>query len=308
MADYTQLTDPELAELLYQYDLGEMIQASSLDGGQANSSLKIATKKGQFTLSICDEKNEKEIQTLTDVLIHLESHHFPTTRLVKTKRNRSFTFYQGKPVYVKKFLSGNVVAQLSCQMTNQVGSAMTQLHGIPPLPSMAPIFPYGMEAIENLLNTGFSHDYLDWLAEKKTYLKQTIDPDMSKGFIHGDIFWDNLLFENQTLAAILDFEEACHYYRLFDIGMAAVGCCSNNGHFDFSQIDALLNGYSKKNPFTSQEKSQINIFIEYAAVCASLWRFKQYNILRPDPSKADNFKELTSLADQIHTMNNLKTG
>jgi len=300
MAKYSKLTDHELHLLLAQYNLGEVLQISPIEGGQANSSLKISTVTGDFTLSICDEKNEDEIINLTAILENLEEQKFPTTRLIKTKDDRRFVLHNSKPVYIKKFLQGNTIKELTPDMIRQVGSSMAYLHSLEPLASLNSSFPYGIEAFEGLLNESINHQYLDWLAEKKSYLEQAIDPDMPKGFIHGDIFWDNLIFEDGSLVAILDFEEACHFYKLFDIGMACVGCCSNNGYFNISLIKELLISYSLISPFTSSEKSQLNIFVEYAAVTASFWRFRQYNVKRPTPEKTDSYKELASLADQIH--------
>ncbi len=302
MAKYSKPTDKELELLLEQYDLGLVLQISPIEGGQANSSLKISTEKGDFTLSICDEKNMEEIQNLTAILENLEGQEFPTTRLIKTKDDRRFILHNSKPVYIKKFLQGNTIKELTPDMIQQVGRSMAHLHSLEPLASMSNNFPYGIEAFEGLLKESINHQYLDWLAEKKSYLEQAIDPDMSKGFIHGDIFWDNLLFEDGSLVAVLDFEEACHFYKLFDIGMASVGCCSNNGYFNLSLIKELLGSYAAINPFTSSEISQLNVFIEYGAVAASFWRFRQYNVKHSSPEKADSYKELSSLADQIHTL------
>ena len=302
MAKYSKLTDKEWDLLLNEYDLGLVVQISPIEGGQANSSLKVSTVKDDFTLSICDEKNGEEIQNLTAILENLEEQKFPTTRLVKTKDDRRFIFHNSKPVYIKKFLQGNTIKELTPHMIRQVGSSMAHLHSLEPLASLSSSFPYGTEAFEALLNKSINHQYLDWLAEKKSYLELAIDPDMPKGFIHGDIFWDNLLFEDGSLVAILDFEEACHFYKLFDIGMAGLGCCANNGYFNLSLIKELLGSYAEISPFTSSEKSQLNIFVEYAAVAASFWRFRQYNVKHPKPEKADSYKELSSLADQIHTL------
>ena len=303
MANYTKLTSPELKTLLDNYDLGEVLQVSPLEGGQANSSLKVSTVRETFTLSICDEKNGEDIENLTSILAYLDEKRFPTTKLIKTKDDKKFVFHKSKPVFIKRFLQGEVIHDLTPTMIRQVGRAMAHLHSLEPLDSMKSYFPYGIEAFDTLLKEEFTHEYLDWLANKKSYLERTMDPDMPRGFIHGDIFWDNVLFDEDLLVAILDFEEACHFYKLFDIGMAAVGCCSNNGNFNLSHITELLGGYAEICPFTTHEKSQLNVFIEYAAVAASFWRFRQYNIRHPNPDNAESYKELSALADQIHTCN-----
>ena len=125
---------------------------------------------------------------------------------------------------------------------------------------------------------------------------------MKQGLIHGDLFWDNLVFDGETLAAVLDFEEACCYYLLFDLGMCAVGCCSQKGGLVPDLIRSLVRGYEQTRQLTDKERGQFGYFMEYAAVATSLWRFRQYNIRRPDPVRADSYQEMSSLPDQARNM------
>lgn len=302
MADYTQLTREVLEQLLDAYDLGELESMAPLDGGQANSSIKIKTRTGVFTLSVCDEKIQSQVHCLTRVLAYLETHGFPTPRLVRTRDGGSFIEYGGKPVYIKEFIPGQVCPFLAPDMIFQVGQAMARLHALAPPPGLPQNFPYGLNAFDEILDAKISHPYQNWLQEKKTFLANTLDPAMARGFVHGDIFWDNLIFSDQILTALLDFEEACVYYKLFDLGMAAVGCCSTNGVFDLDQVKQLATGYQSLSPLTEAEKKQYKIFMEYAAVAASFWRFRQYNLRYPSPYKKNNHLELSSLADQVHAM------
>jgi homoserine kinase type II len=179
---------------------------------------------------------------------------------------------------------------------------MATLHSLPPMTGMTNAFPYGFGAIDELLDLPMVHPYLDWLKPRKVFLDAAIDRTMPRGFIHGDLFWDNLVFDGDSLAAVLDFEEACHYYLLFDLGMCVVGCCSERGKLDIDRIRHLVGGYQACRQMTGKEHSQMVPFMEYAAVVASLWRFRQYTIRRPDPEKADSYQELSVLAEQIREL------
>ena len=44
-----------------------------------------------------------------------------------------------------------------------------------------------------------------WATRRMAYLEQRIPPGLPQGLIHGDVFYDNVLFEGQKLAAIIDF-------------------------------------------------------------------------------------------------------
>ncbi len=302
MADYTKLTTGEIEVLTDFYDIGELASITPMQGGQANSSFKITTSDGHFILSVCDEKNVQEINCLTQILLYLETKKISTSRLVKARNGDFFITRGDKPVYIKKYMNGEVVKSLSPHMLLQLGEAVAELHAIPSLSIMPRQVPYGMDSFEEIFKIDMQHPYIDWLKQKQKYLKQAIDPKMPSGFIHGDIFWDNLLFSKESLIAIIDFEDACHYYKLYDIGMCAVGCCGKAGSFDMKKVAFLLDGYQRYYQLNSQEKKQLKIFMEYAAVTMSFWRFRQYNIKYPHHNKAQSYQELSSLADHIHEM------
>jgi homoserine kinase type II len=302
MADYTKITREQVSEWLTRYDLGKIMSMTPIKGGQANSSIRIDTSRGAFTLSVCDEKSPEQIQCLTRVLACLEAEGFPTTRLVPARNGDGFILHGRKPVYVKGFIKGAVVSTLSRTMLFQVGRTMARLHALP-VPQVLPqAFPYGLTAFESLFDIGLLHPYIDWLKEKHAFLENHLDLNMAKGFIHGDIFWDNLLFSNETLVALLDFEEACCYYRLFDIGMCAVGCCAENESFSMDQMKTLMAGYQQIFALGRAEKDQLKYFMAYAAVAASFWRFRQYNVRYPSHEKKDTYLALSTLADQIQAM------
>ena len=302
MADYTQLSFEEIIDLISPYDLGAVYSAAPMKGGQANSSFELFTASGQFILSVCDEKDAQEVEYLTRVLDHLETEKFPTSRVVKTKGQDRFIMLDGKPVYVKNYIKGQVVKTLNSPKLNDLGRVLAKLHTIAPIKNMHKDFPYGLGFIKNLCSSDIQHNYIDWLRQKSGFIKQELDPEMTKGMIHGDIFWDNLLFSGDQLVAVIDFEEACFYFTLFDLGMSALGCCGKNGSFDRQKVGALLKGYQQSKVFNIHEKKQLKIFMEYAAVAASSWRYHQYNVKYPDHSLAMSYQELTSMADHVHEM------
>ncbi len=307
MADYTRLDEQTLNRLLMAYDLDSIEQVDPLSGGQANSSYKVTTAHKNFTLSICDEKNEQEIDRLIRLLDWLAECDFPTTRVISAKDGSSFIFYQHKPVYLKTFIAGDIVKDLSAQMCFQVGAAMARLHSLE-LPSslqkeLSGDNIFELSVFDDFLSRGIAHPYCDWLEEKRDYLRAELDPTMDRGLIHGDLFWDNMIFSSGQLVALLDFEEACWFYRLFDLGMGIIGCCAPNGSFSKIAIKGYVAGYQSICPLTDKETQQLKVFIEYAGMASSLWRFQQYNLVNPDPDKKDSYRELSDLVDQIHSIN-----
>lgn len=63
------------------------------------------------------------------------------------------------------------------------------------------------------------------------------------GIIHGDLFLDNALFENEKLSGVIDFIEACEGDFLFDLAVVAIAWCLEE-QYDHSKIDLLLTHYN----------------------------------------------------------------
>ena len=306
MAEFTRLTAEQIDHILSRYDLGPRIQAAPLQGGQANSSFKIKTPSGWFTLSVCAYKSVEEVQALTRVLPWHETCNFPTPRVVFPRSGHNVIQYQGKPVYIKTFMPGKVVQRLSPDHCFQVGKAMAALHSLTLPLDLAATLPdqmvSGFAAFEQFLSAPMDHLFSEWLEKKYAHLAACLDLSMDRTLIHGDIFWDNLLFFRGTLTAILDFEDACVDFRLLDLAIAAVGCCAVNGRFLASPVQALIVGYQTGFPLSERERAQLQLFMEYAGAATAFWRFCQYNIHHPDPDKKDYYRELSSLSDQVHAM------
>jgi len=120
--------------------------------------------------------------------------------------------------------------------------------------------------------------------------------------LHGDIFTSNIVITAAQEPVIMDFEESCYYYRLFDLGMAAIGTSSENGQLNIAKINALLKGYQQYNLLTAIEKRCFKIFLSYAATATAFWRFRQFNILVPIAARKDSYKEMQQLAIQARHM------
>lgn len=298
MADYTQLTPEELDHFLSKYDLVPPVSITPQEGGQANSSFRVSTGSGDLMLSVCDEKNKSEIDKLTRLLAHLRAHGFPTSTPVETRDHTYVHTFGAKPVYLKTFSPGQVTQEITPAMATGVGRAMARLHKIPAPNELPPRFCYGIQTFDEVIQRDITHPFREWLSRQKSFLDTHLDPTMDKALIHGDIYWDNLVFQGEELAAVLDFEEACFYFRLFDLAMCMVGCCARNGKFDRDLVRALVRGYETAFPLSDREKAQLTVFVVYAAAAGAFWRFRQYNIRYPLPDRQDDYKALAVLADQ----------
>ncbi|MCP4660070.1 MAG: phosphotransferase [bacterium] len=122
---------------------------------------------------------------------------------------------------------------------------------------------------------------------------------MPRGLIHGDLFYDNVLFERKKFRAIIDLELACRHYKAFDLGMGIVGLCAEGSTVALDKAWALVAGYQQVRMLEEREKEALQLFAEYAATATSSWRFWKHNIDAPDAEKADRYRQMVRLAEEI---------
>jgi homoserine kinase type II len=299
MAQITVLTSRELEDLVARYPVGKLLQSEPLAGGLANSSVKITTETGTYVLSVCDEKQLHEIQHLCAVLRCLEEHDFATTRVIDTNRGESCVSWQDKPVYLKRFIDGRVMERLDDRQLAQVGAGLARLHEIPAHPDLLHHFSYGIECFGELSHRPSAAAFHRWLSGHRERIAEACSDSLPRGFVHGDLFVDNMLFVDGSLAAFLDFEEACNYYRVFDIGMSAVGCCCPAGTFSLSGTAALVDGYQRVRKLEPEERRLLQAHTIYGAAATAFWRYRQYHFRNPDPALERHFEGMVKLADQV---------
>jgi homoserine kinase type II len=300
MATYTPIDDVRLEKILCQYDLGPLVSVNALKGGQANSSFKLVTEQGSFVISICDEKRPAEVRTLTRVLDLLEEHHFPTTRVIKAMDGRAVVDLEGKPVFVKTYIEGAVPDRVDDGMIHQVGRQLARLHRIPAPDDIPRQFAYGWERFHEIIDAATPHaGYRQWLMGKRDYLRHAMVSRLPQSMVHGDLFYDNTLFDGDRLVAILDFEEVCLYDRAFDIGMCLVGFCARDDAVSLERFRALAAGYESETLLTAEERRQLQPLAVLGAAATSFWRFRQYNIIFPGSDLSETYLDMSRFADQL---------
>lgn len=307
MATYTQLNEQDIHLLAENYDL-KIVAFSSLDGGNGNSSYILKTQQASYVLTVCDDKEFDEVFKMGQLLLFLEAHNVPCNRLISPVNSKIITTFSTadrvKPVMLKDYIEGQVIEELDETMLSQVGRQAARLNQIPPPDYLSTNHPYGRQFFSRIMGLNIDTKYEYWMAKEIDYLDKNIAKNLPCGLIHGDLFYDNLLFNSLSsmpgeLKAIIDFEEACHYYLIFELGMGILGTCVNDITVDLDKARALVSGYEEVRPLTKIEKESLQLFVRYAAVATSYWRFNKYNIEEPNKERASHHLQMMQIAKVV---------
>jgi homoserine kinase type II len=298
MARYTQLRENEIQEIAGQYNL-IVAEAEAIEGGAGNSSYLLQTRQGEYVLTVFDDKSLAYVVRLGQLLLLLAEYEFPTTRPLSSVEGGLITAYRDKPVMLKAYFAGQVCRNLTEPMLYQVGASLARLHQVPAPDFLPTEHPYGRQDFPTVIGRNVDPQYESWLADRFAYLEQSIPRGLPSGLIHGDLFYDNVLFEEERFKAIIDFEEACRYYKGFDLGMGILGLCEAGGTVGLDKVRALATGYQQVRMLEEIEKEALQLLVEYAAIATSYWRFWKYNIHTPMAEKADKHWQMVRLAEGV---------
>ena len=282
---YSKIQEKDILEISRKYNLTQ-IGYESIEESKGNTNYLVRTAQGQYVLTIL-EIDQFGAANMCRLLYLLEEFDFPTTRIQALANGDVLTSYRGKPVLLKPYIVGQTVENMDENMVSQVGAAIARLHEIPSPHYLPGQYAYGFETYRRLMDKGIDLEYQNWLAQRYDSLRQTIPSGLPRGLIHGDVFYDNVLFDGKRFRAIIDFEDACQYYKVFDLGMAVVGLCTEESIVSLPKVRSLVNGYQRTSVLEEVEKEFLQLFVEYAALATSLWRFWKYNIDTPIAELSD---------------------
>ena len=303
MAHYTNLSPTELAHVVAQYPIGTSLKLEEIPGGFGNSNFKLTTTDGEFLLKICDEKDSAELNMQISLLQHLRQHTYPTVYPILTKDQKFLTHETFASVMLYPFLQGEEPLP-SPNILAQLGEALAKLHCIPPVAGL-PCFAMGISQMRPFLqevqDTEFAtHPFVELLKSQLESLEPHLNAPLPMGLLHGDLFLDNTLFKGEEMVAILDFEEGCYDTLLIDVGMTIIGCCYTSAHqLNLKAARRFLDAYNVVRPLTESEWKHLDCFVHYAALSIAFWRFRQFNIRRPDAHRANTYQEMITRSAQF---------
>jgi homoserine kinase type II len=300
---YTSLNLQEIRELTKQYNIDEILSFNILSGGSENTNYLIASNTEKYVLTICEQKTTTEAINLCRLLGHLIINYFSTSKVIPTKKNEFITTYHNKPIILKTFLEGEVIKDLSNDLIELIGIQLGKLHKIKAPDYLPKKLSYGIESFKEIAIYDEDSLFHKWLLKIQNQVMPYMTESIPKTLIHSDIFYNNVIIGNdRKTVVIMDFEEAAYYYRIYDIGMAIIGLCSENESININKVASLLKGYIQEIDLTYLEQNALQTFTVYAAASMSFWRHKNFNYTKPTPKMKNHYLELKNIADYINNL------
>ena len=281
MAVYTQLGAETLAELIGQFDVGELRMAKGIAEGVSNSNWLIETSGAngsgtRFILTMYEYRIElADLPFFLSLLDHLAARGCAVPRTIHDRSGALYRTLGDKAVALIEFLPGVSVSVPTPAQAGAVGAALAQLHlaaadfGGARANGMdlaewqrlaAECGPGGLAAIDPAL--------ADLVARELPLLAREWPQDLPRGVIHADLFTDNVLMLGSRVTGLIDFYFACTDLIAYDVAVTHAAWCFDDAGRNFSPglSAALLAGYEEVRPLSPAERAALPVLARGAAL------------------------------------------
>ena len=262
MAVYTDVSADDLADLLSEYDLGELLSYKGIAEGVENSNFLVHTTRGHYILTLYEKRVAPEdLPFFLALMEHLAARGLTCPQPVKNQTGDMLGWIAGRPAALVTFLDGMWIRRPTASHCAALGEALAQLH------LAGADFP--MRRRNALSADGWRPLYVASAAGADTVqpgLREAIEKELTllegawpsglpEGVIHADLFPDNVFFLGEKLSGLIDFYFACTDTLTYDIAICLNAWCFEPDHaYNVTKGRALLQGYVAARPLSIEER------------------------------------------------------
>ena len=254
MSVFTPLERHELEVFLAPYGLGRLRDFQGIAAGSENSNFFVSLEQGEYVLTLVERGPVADL---------------------RTQDGEALRSLAEKPALLQPRLSGKHVREANAHHCQEVGSLLARIH----LATRdAPIERRSDRGLDWMLAEGPSQalklddealpllrDALVEIAELKPRILA-----LPRANLHADLFRDNVLFDGNHLAGVIDFYNACSGPMLYDLAITLNDWCSHkDGSLDGARARALLGAYAALRPFSAAEAELWPAMLRVA--CVRFW-------------------------------------
>ncbi len=262
MAVYTHLGAEELAELIAQYDVGELVSAKGIAEGVSNSNWLIETSRGRYILTMYERRIElDDLPYFLGLLDHLSAKGCPVPRTIHDREGASFRMENGKAVALIEFLPGVSPTRPSAEQARAVGEVLAHLHlaggDFSKTRDNTMSFADNLAVLENCGRAGLSliDPELPSVIDAAQAAAGLELDGLPRANIHADLFPDNVLMLGSEVTGLIDFYFACTGPMALDLATTHAAWCFDHENKYCAQLGAaMMAGYQSVRPLALEER------------------------------------------------------
>ncbi|MEZ4358800.1 MAG: homoserine kinase [Kofleriaceae bacterium] len=298
MALFTALDATELAEICELYGLGPPESSTAIAAGTINSNFALTAGGARYFLRVNEGKTTEDVAWEAQLVGWLAHHGFPSPAPVPAPHGAGYLCWRDKLLTLFPWVSGRHLApgDLMAAHVGRVGQALGRLHRLGQLapPSWRRRSRYDAGHLAERFAMLARQEDPVIVAAVATLRPTLVDLDAAAAaraaatetLIHGDLFRDNVLWDDARLVAVLDFEQASGGSAAYDLAV-----CFNDWCWDGAPradlVSALLAGYQEERALTPEDRAALPVEVCAAAARFTLTRLTDVYLARVDNPEKD---------------------
>jgi len=253
-----------IPQILTFFDLGQPEEISPIKQGISNHNYFVETAEDVFVVKFLVGETAVNIENDIAIQKQLLRQNVTTPNYLPSPNGTYIYKNEGVQAVISKKITGIVPNQMNLKLAFEFGQKLSIFHkAVTKLPHPNP---------KNLMNPEISgvHSVI-------------FSHDLPKGIIHGDFHLGNALVnsDQDTVIAILDFEEAAENLFLVDLAVTIMAICSSTEDYALNQglIRETIRGYQSCRILGKAERELLSEALKYAAKTWIKW-FEDNNFER----------------------------
>ncbi len=246
-----------MLEVLANYELGEIKEIKKVYSGIMNDTYLVKTEDNKFILQKIRDKritrDHNSLESIWDSEIKIPNQ-------ILSRNGNLFHKHQGNTYRVMHHIENDDLDTLTYEVCFNLGESLAEFHiqtkdFKEKLAYSIPNFHNTRAVIDRLNRIKMRFENSEkWNSVSKYYdtiVKDVEDfylPNLSRQLIHGDPKWQNFLYTDKKVNAIIDFETLMYGNELIDIGDGLRSWSKDEDYnFDKIKFESSVAGYLSKN-------------------------------------------------------------
>jgi homoserine kinase type II len=276
MSVFTPVSDDDARALLQHYTLGELEGLEGIAQGVENTNYFLTTTTGEYVLTLFEHIPRADLPFYVGLMDHLAHHDVVCPAPMRRDDGEMLTEVNGKPAVIVTKLPGAPRMRPNAEDCATAGEILAAIHVA------------GVEydaALENWRGAQWRERFAEKLAPRLSraeneliasenrYQSMHDDTVLPQGVIHGDLFHDNVLWDEEGNGGVIDFYFACDDVLLYDVAIAVNDwCVEPDATLDAARTAAFLEGYQVRRPLEALEHDLWPAMLRRAALRTWLGR------------------------------------
>jgi homoserine kinase type II len=284
MAIYTPLSLEDADRIARAHDLGRAHSVLGVLAGSVNSNFFVETDSRRVFVRIYEEQETRGLAYEWALLAHLARAGVPVPRRVEGPEPGVLRV-AGKPVAIFECVGGSEICQRGVDedRARAVGHLLARMHVAQEgfAERREGRFTLGdvaarLAKIRSLERPELARG-LDVIERALDEVRRDLDLSLPRGVIHGDLFRDNVRWEERAIVGVLDWESASDGLLVYDLAVTILAWCYGD-RLEWPLARAMCEGYVEQRSLCAEEKRSIRDALRAAAVRFATTRITDYHL------------------------------